>query len=446
MKRISFAVLGLFIVAAAASRGAEGLVERGKESLLGRAINPPVWGWEAYENVWKKWGLQEKPDDFDQRFRDRYGLHPAPYENDGMPMGLRRSSFLFKQTVATDCTMCHGGSILGKSYVGLGNASLDLQTLYEEMNAADGRAAKTPFVFSNVRGTNEAGGMSVFLLAYREPDLTLRRPPLDLGLHDDMCEDVPAWWLLKKKKTMYHTGGASARSVRSLMQFMMHPLNSGQAIKKEEDNFRAIQAYLLSIEAPAYPFPIDQAKADQGQALFTKHCARCHGAYGKNWTYPNRIVPLDVIGTDDTRFKGVEDKFGNYYNKSWFAQENEGWFSTGYKAMPTPGYQAPPLDGVWATAPYLHNGSVPTVYHVLNSKARPDCYTRSFRTGKEDYDPKLLGWKYRVVDAPAKELPGRERRKIYDTKLPGRGNQGHTFGDKLNDPERLALIEYLKTL
>src|SRR5207247_1286460 len=106
-----------------------------------------------------------------------------------------------------------------------------------------------------------------------------------------------------------------------------------------------------------------------------------------------------------------------------------------------------PLDGIWATAPYLHNGSVPTVYHVLNSKTRPKLYTRSFRTGEEDYDAVKLGWKVQAPEQGADpRLSAYERRKIYDTTQPGRGNGGHTFGDHLTDDERRAVIEYLKTL
>jgi hypothetical protein len=79
--------------------------------------------------------------------------------------------------------------------------------------------------------------------------------------------------------------------------------------------------------------------------------------------------------------------------------------------------------------------------------ARPKIFTRSFFTGKEDYDPVKLGWKITVLDEPAdSKLLGIERRKIYDTTLPGRGNAGHAFGDDLTEPERLAVIEYLKTL
>src|SRR5262249_7515164 len=124
-----------------------------------------------------------------------------------------------------------------------------------EMAAADGKPGKSPFTFCNVRGTSEAGGMAVFLLGYRNPNLSLRPVRLELDLQDDMCEDVPAWWLLKKKKTMYHTGGTDTRSVRSLMQFMMTPRNMPGDFARAEDDFKDIRAFLLSIEPPRYPLP-----------------------------------------------------------------------------------------------------------------------------------------------------------------------------------------------
>src|SRR5262249_45017619 len=156
------------------------------------------------------------------------------------------------------------------------------------------------------------------------------------------------------------------------------------AFEREEATFADIQAYLRTIEAPKYPFPIDEGLARKGEQLFTENCARCHGTYGANGTYPNKIVPLDEIGTDPNRFQGLSEKFGRHYNRSWFAQEQPGWFADGYPGKFTAGYQAPPLDGIWATAPYFHNGSMPTVYHVLSSKARPRIFTRSYRTGVED--------------------------------------------------------------
>jgi hypothetical protein len=84
---------------------------------------------------------------------------------------------------------------------------------------------------------------------------------------------------------------------------------------------------------------------------------------------------------------------------------------------------------------------------VLNSKSRPNLFTRSYRTDKDAYDPVKLGWKVQVLaEAPDPSLPPIERRKIYDTTKPGRSNAGHTFGDELSEAERLAVIEYLKSL
>jgi hypothetical protein len=111
------------------------------------------------------------------------------------------------------------------------------------------------------------------------------------------------------------------------------------------------------------------------------------------------------------------------------------------------GYQAPPLDGIWATAPYLHNGSVPTLTLLLKSTDRPRRFTRPPSTGFEHYDAVNVGWKYEEVNSPpSPALHTREARFIFDSSNFGLGKGGHTFGDKLNDDERTSVIEYLKTL
>ena len=427
--------------------------ERGKKALLEHCYSPPTITMNGFENLWKEWGLKAKPEpaEFAKLLRERYGLHDAPYPNNGLPMGLREEPLLWGvgKGISLDCMLCHGGSIAGKSYVGLGNTALELQGFFEETAAADGLGRRTPFRFSNVRGTNEATATAIFLLTHRDADLNFRlKPVIDVKLHDDLCEDVPAWWLLKKKKTIYRVGATDARSVRTNMQFMMNPLNGPEDFAKAEAAFKDIRAYILSLEPPKYPLPIDRELAAKGEKLFTTNCSRCHGAYGVKWTYPNRVVPIDEIGTDRTRFDAISPQVGDYYNKTWFSKEDVGWFSDSYKVTDSKGYQAPPLDGIWATAPYLHNASVPTLYHVLNSKARPQIFTRSYRTDLDAYDAEKVGWKVRVLDeAPdAAKTEPLEFRKVYDTSKPGRGNGGHTFGDKLTDAERMAVIEYLKTL
>jgi mono/diheme cytochrome c family protein len=419
-------------------------IARGRKALETRSFSPAPWTFSAYDNAWKHWEprLDKAPANYDLAFRDHYGLHVAPYDNGKYPMGLRPGTLFGFKGLTTDCMMCHGGSILGKSYLGLGNSALDVQAVFEDLNRASGIGRKLPHTFSNVRGTSEAGTMAVYLHSFRNPDLSLRFDRHGWEMRDDMCEDVPAWWLLKKKKTMYHTGSADARSVRSIMQFMLTPNNSLAVFEKEEAVFKDIQAYLLSLEAPKYPFPVDAKLAESGHKLFFENCAKCHGTYGPNWTYPSKVVPLKVIGTDPARYYGLPVKLGEFYNTSWFAKEKP----QGFKTRETAGYQAPPLDGVWATAPYFHNGSVPTLYHVLNSKSRPKLFTRSYRTDEADYDKQKVGWHVQLLDETPKNGTAYERRKVYDTTQPGRGNGGHTFGDDLSDVERYAVIEYLKTL
>jgi hypothetical protein len=450
MTRFAVALVALFAVLAPALAVEKELkpAEKGYKALTETAFIQGFWSPNALPNAWKQWGVKEKPANYDAAVRERYGLHEAPYPNDGLPMGLRKAPLIFKTGVGIDCMLCHGGSIMGKSYVGLGNSALDVEALFSELSMADGRSGKLPFTFSNVRGTNEAGGFGVYLLGFRKPDLSLGGEWKDLGLHDDLCEDVPAWWHMRKKKSIYYGGATDARSVRTLMQFMMHPLSGPKDFEKHEPAFRDIQQYLRSIEPPKYPFAIDKAKAAKGEALFKEHCASCHGTYGEKWTYPNKVVPIEEIGTDPARHKGIEAAYGKAYVESWFGQEKDiEWRFEGKPFRQPTGYQAPPLDGTWATAPYFHNGSVPTLDGVLNSKSRPKRYTRSFQTGETDYDKEKVGWKVSEPRAPADaKLSPFEQRKIYDTSKPGRGNGGHTYGDKLTNEERSQVIEYLKTL
>jgi mono/diheme cytochrome c family protein len=441
--------LGLALTNRAEERTA---AARGAEAVHRLSSSPPVLSLEAYEDAWKQWGVLEKPADYARAFRERYGLHPAPYENQGLPMGLHEAPGLVGRGLTSDCLLCHAGSVAGRTYIGLPNTTLDLHSLFLELAAAGGFGRWMPLRLSNVRGTTEAAAATVYLLKIRDPDLRLNpgrvieQARFKAGIRDDLCEDMPAWWLLKKKKTMYHTGDTSARSVRAMMPFLLSPLNSGESIKAKEPVFADIQAYLLTLEPPRYPFAIDGALARRGEEIFNRNCARCHGTYGPNGRYPNKVIPLDMIDTDPTRASGISVEVGRLYMKSWFAQD-KGPDGEPYHGLNWGGYQAPPLDGIWATAPYFHNGSVPTIYHVLNSKERPKVFTRSFRTGEEDYDRIRVGWRITVLDSsPDAGVPTIERRKVYDTTRPSQGNGGHPFGDRLSEEERWAVIEYLKTL
>src|SRR5512145_154586 len=102
----------------------------------------------------------------------------------------------------------------------------------------------------------------------------------------------------------------------------------------------------------------------------------------------------------------------------------------------TQGYVAVPHDGLWLRAPYLHNGSVPSLRDLLEppEKRSPVIYR-----GYDVYDPQRVGF---VTEGPEAERAGSR----HETSVPGNGNSGHLYGTDLSPAEKEALIEYLKTL
>jgi mono/diheme cytochrome c family protein len=425
-----------------------GAAERGRAALLQHSYLKAEWKIDAYRNAGKLWGTPAPDPDQDaegyaRAFALHYGLHPAPYPNDGLPMGLRWSKRPdgTKTGIQVDCMACHGGSIGGKSYLGLPNTQVDYELLFGDLFRAEGRRVPLlPFIINSARGTTNAGMMAVVLLSVRNPDLSRRKFPLLLGANLPEL-DAPPWWNLKRKKTMYYDGRTPAASVRANMQFLLgeKTLEQFQAL---EPTFRDIQAYLLSLQPPKYPLAIEAAGAERGKAVFEQTCARCHGTYGASESYPSKIAPLDVIGTDPARSMGISDRAVAHYNATWFGAN----YAVDAECI---GYQAPPLDGIWASAPYLHNGSVPTLHSLLKSSTRPRRFARPPSTDFEHYDTRQVGWRFRELtdkEVTAMKSSAHTAHFLYDTSHFGLGNRGHTFGDKLTDDQRMDLIEYLKTL
>ena len=420
--------------------------ERGRIALTSTGYLKPTWSAEAYAKVSQLWGVSapdpaREPEAYGREFRRRYGLSPAPYPNDDLPMGLRRGNGPngTKVGLSIDCLACHGGSIGGTSYVGLGNTQLDMKLFFNEMLKIDGkRVPPSTFVTNSSRGTVNAGMFSIILFSLRNSDLSFRKFPLPLGANLPEI-DVPAWWILGKKATMYYDGRTNARSVRTNMQFLLGEKTLPE-LKELEPTFRDIQAYLKSLKPPKYPFPIDVEQAERGRSIFEKNCVKCHGTYGANPEYPSQIVELKVIGTDPARALGVSSRSVAHYNSTWFGEDDP------VDEVMT-GYQAPPLDGIWATAPYLHNGSVPTLSTLLKSSDRPARFYRPPSTDFEHYDTANVGWKFEIPSTETvRAVPSENAAWLFDSTRFGLGNSGHTFGDALSDEARRDLIEFLKTL
>jgi mono/diheme cytochrome c family protein len=253
-------------------------------------------------------------------------------------------------------------------------------------------------------------------------------------MHNDA--DPPAWWLLKKKRRIYADGFA-AKDHRALMQFMLVRKNGPEKFREWEDDYRDVLAWIESLAAPSYPFSIDRSLVRTGETLFTAHCAECHGTYGRDSHYPNRIVPIDVVDTDPTRLRALSREHRAAYGRSWFTH-----FDAAGTLEDPGGYLAPPLDGVWASAPYFHNGSVPTLWHVLHPDQRPSIWLRT----EDGYDQQRVGLEISQFEKMPDGLSRAERRRYFDTRGPSKSAAGHRFPDALSEQERAAVLEYLKTL
>ena len=363
-----------------------------------------------------------------------------------------------ERMVAPNCMQCHAQVFDGKLIMGLGNSTVDF-TQNEKLDPKNAIAAENllknldhdkyeaaePFLrvvkgignqmHTEVRGVNTADRLAALLASHRDPK-TFRwsdQPMLDVP-SEVIPTDVPAWWMLKKKNAMFYNGFGRGDFSRFLMASNLLTVNDTAESREVDAHFNDVLAYINSIKAPVYPNPVNKSLVKQGGILFVQNCSKCHGSYGDDGKYPNLLIPESEIQTDSFLFKS---NYQSYQFVEWF---NNSWFAMGdhpARLEPFNGYIAPPLDGIWITAPYLHNGSVPDLETFLNSKARPAYWSRDFDNPEYDYNK--LGWKYSVHDSA-------QGTKVYNTSLPGYGNYGHRFGDKLSNRERKALIEYLKTL
>jgi mono/diheme cytochrome c family protein len=257
-------------------------------------------------------------------------------------------------------------------------------------------------------------------------------------------------------------------------------------------NLEKIDDLLARLAPPKWPEDvlgkIDRKKAAEGKVLFVANCARCHNSYPYTWTAPNKygksfievgLVQQKYVGTDPGQFEDIRPYTitgqlapylpGPFAGKDLIPTgalyvilqkevletalsklqltDEEKLKIHGYREFPlpspTPGvYKAAPREGVWATGPYLHNGSVPNLYEMLIPAAQR---TKKFYVGRE-FDPVKVG-----VDTS-----GNSGKFLVDTTIRGNSNAGHSFengpmgngviGPLLTEEQRWALVEYLKSI
>ena len=570
---------------------------------------------EDYDNTWQKWGLEERPDNFDQLYTLRYGLNTAPFPNPyprngedpnaagvnggsgQLPLGLRQlkdeNGKWTGKIGSGACFQCHGGQIgdptagdiiAGVESLGIGNNNYDVLMSGRD-NAPWANTILAPILptldvgtLFNIgvqqRGQNNAVGAFELLNTILDVDsLGLNPIPvkmfvnpknplggvLDVSHPLAHTQDTPAWWNMGSRPRKFFDAGVSNDSTRIIMA--AGPGEFGELISLDGKYYRDrveqydqdLEAFFLSLRSPPYPRAINTALAEQGAVIFhgkdlwaagldnprskpaggNGSCASCHGVYSPRYVHDENylespdlegvaghIVALDVIGTDPARSDMLTPTLRLQWDGTFWAYPEgaEGWTHPDEKNPAVEllddmsplrpvgvcgwqkefiGYQAPPLYGVWATAPYLHNGSVPTLEQLLDSSQRRPIWRRQLQTVDgitgfdqrlgEAYDFTAVGWKHEVLacgDMPgnlllncnpvARDNPsivqivqnllnstvsyaglvllpdptpgGFDKRLVYDTRILGNSNAGHDFSDVLTEQERKAVIEYLKTL
>ena len=518
---------------------------------------------DQYNSLWLRWGLLGRPADFDDLVAERYGTplsgernpYPLPGEdpnatNGGsgqLPMALTQAHNVdgtWTGNIGITCSICHSGQV-GTSADGPGlgplngnNGLADVHLLLSEFGS--GNNGFNVMSLNRVRGSGNItnfqlfGLLTAFDFATTVPGMATN-PELWLS-GTTGSEDPPNWWNLGHRPAKFYDAGMSSDSTRIELSWYMPGAASPQYQEGYDwilDHEYAANTWMLSLQSPVYPLPIDERLAKRGARLFHRldlwspkranpvrrpeggngSGASCHGAYAPRYIRKTKflatpvlagiaanVTPIDIINTDPARMNGNSEAVEQAADASWFAYYGQDGCAEKYNLI---GYLAQPLYGVWASAPYFHNGSVPSVWGVLDSSQRPLFWRRMSKPERAGvvmgyetdlaraYDPVAMGWKYDDLQcgapgvtpylecdpadpfatplieswldilfangslawnilgsvlAPSLTNDQIEDRKIYNTRMHSQSNTGHEFTDVLTDAERAALIEYLKTL
>ncbi|HEY0975504.1 MAG TPA: hypothetical protein VGE57_13500, partial [Solimonas sp.] len=475
-----------------------------------------------------------------------------------LPTGLtqiREADGRWTGNLGVTCHACHSGQIgtpadgpgLGAVY-GNANSLSEFGQIDLDLGrgVAPGVPLPLPLVVGKTRGTNNALALQLIVLVATQDIRPL--DPNFLGFvllaPNGGSIDAPAWWNVGHRPVKFQDGFLAMDALRSDLGFFLPGPGPG-GYDWVKQHVRAGDTYLMSLKSPAYPGAIDTALAEQGAVLFhgkdlwgeglsnptarpaggNGSCASCHGVYSPRYAHDpafldtpalagvaSYIVPRNLIATDPRRVDSDNEAAEQYGTKNFFAYpellndnpdldcntQNRAEIRQGRE----PGYLAPPLHGVWASAPYFHNGAVPNVWEVLKPEDRKTLWRRISTPPRPDqlgqvvmgydtsfqraYDADRLGWKYDAIACgdggtvpymhcnPSQDSgptlleiinllnasnpllwylgigpqnnEDLEARKIYNTRMYGQSNRGHEFTAVLTDAERRALVEYLKTL
>jgi len=273
----------------------------------------------------------------------------------------------------------------------------------------------------------------------------------------------PHIWNFERISWLHYDGNTTSVMIRNMGQALgvgavYDPETLASSLRPK--NLDRLEHFAGKIKPPDWPQEllgkIDQERVKRGATLFTEHCGKCHPAFpADGGLAPDLLFDVKTVGTDPLRaetfaetlpsgpfkgtpfFQAVHDTMIKIRDKSYEDNQVDAAMAKAFaRGRPddwrgTGKYAGRPLVAIWATGPYLHNGSVPTLHDLLlPAKDRPT----TFFVGSREYDPEKLGY--------ATHVEG--KKDNFDTSTPGNRNIGHEYGSELTVEQRKDLLEYLK--
>jgi mono/diheme cytochrome c family protein len=414
------------------------------------------------------WIFKVLPDMFPEKLPGKGYASLGFIEEPGrdLPIGFSKRQVIFDR-VGLNCAVCHTGTVrdspqsIPRVITGMPANRLELQNYVRFLTSAASDARFTPDnVISAIEQRHKLGPIEKFI--YRAAVPLTRDALIEQGSRLSFVNSRPDWgagrvdtfnpykalqfhWPMDQDTSIGTSDYPSIWNQRPREGLQLHWDGNNTSVEERNksaalgagvtpasidlDRLKRIEDWLLDLKAPAYPYSVDQTLAAKGEAIYQQSCASCH-AFGS--ARVGTVIPIDEIGTDRHRLDSY----------TFTLATNQNLMYTGYPwrfshFRKTNGYANMPLDGIWLRAPYLHNGSVPTLRDLLETA---DKRPKEFYRGYDVFDQKNVGFVFNVPSENGHQF------FRYDTSLPGNGNGGHEYGTNLSEEDKAALVEYMKKL
>lgn len=459
-------------------------------------------GWNSLNEMFHWLGLTDYPE---QEQRGQYAIPYPQGKKPEHPMGVTVIQTKNGKGFTFSCATCHSGELFGTKVLGMSQRFPRANEFFvmakEVLPFVDpsmfmvqtGASLKETKMYEHTRrqllwvdavrpvqvGVDTSLAQVALALAHRGEDEYAEKNwdtalmPRYNALKERPADSKPAVWWNLKYKTRWLSDGSIVSGNPIFTNYLWNEIGRSADLHKlekwlEENKQITMEltAMAFATEAPRYLdfFPetsLDLNRAKEGQKLFNQNCLQCHGSYEKGWeqkkaqtfaelvkttrVHYHKKTPVIDVGTDPLRYEGMKEFASSLNNLTISKKMNT-------VVEPQKGYVPPPLVGIWARWPYFHNNSAPHLCAVLTrASERPrEYWAHAAQDPKRDFDQECNGYfSGDKVPASWKEDP----QMHYDVTKPGLSNQGHEKmllnpdgTEKFSVPQKLAIIEFLKTL